>query len=67
MSFSMRALVAAHPSVPAETRALIAVRDPGSTARLMALGLDECEAAELLDEPCLAYGDWDSDCGCFAP
>jgi hypothetical protein len=67
MSFSMRALVAAHPSLPADTRALIAVRDPGSTASLMALGLDECEAAELLDEPCVDAVEWAGGCDCFAP
>ncbi|MGH7295456.1 MAG: hypothetical protein ACRELB_11010, partial [Polyangiaceae bacterium] len=52
MSLSMRALLAADPSLPEETRLGIARRDPGSTARLVELGLDECEAAELLDEPC---------------
>jgi hypothetical protein len=52
MSLSMRALLAADPLLPEETRAGIAQGDPESTARLVELGLDECEAAELLDQPC---------------
>jgi hypothetical protein len=51
MSLSMRALLAADPLLPEETRAGIAQGDAGSVARLVELGLDECEAAELLDEP----------------
>jgi hypothetical protein len=52
MSLSMRTLLAADPSLPEETRAAIANRDPESARRLVQLGLDECEASELLDEPC---------------
>jgi hypothetical protein len=55
MSLSMRVLLAADPSLPEETRRGIAERDPGSAARLIELGLDECEAAELLDEPCADF------------
>jgi hypothetical protein len=55
MSLSMRVLLAADPTLPEETRAAIANGDPGSAGKLVALGLNECEAAELLDEPCIAY------------
>jgi len=51
----MRVLLAADPSLPEETRLAIANGDPGSAGKLVQLGLDECEAAELLDEPCGAY------------
>jgi hypothetical protein len=50
---SMRTLLAADPRLSEETRAAIAHGDPGSVARLLEFGLDECEAAELLDEPCV--------------
>ncbi len=54
MALSMRTLLAADPNLPEETRNAIADRTPDSVGRLLALGLDECEAAELLDEPCRA-------------
>jgi len=52
MALSMRTLLAADPLLSEETRARIAQGGPGSAAHLVELGLDECEAAELLDEPC---------------
>jgi hypothetical protein len=55
MALSMRTLLAADPNLPEETRAAIANGDRDSVGRLVELGLDECEAAELLDEPCMAY------------
>ena len=55
MALSMRFLLAADPTLPEETRAAIANRDPGSAGKLVQLGLNECEAAELLDEPCTAF------------
>jgi hypothetical protein len=57
MMLSMRNLLTADPFLAPETRERIAQGDPRSQAHLVELGLDECEAAELLDEPC-------SDCGC---
>jgi hypothetical protein len=38
------------PSIPPETRRAIARHDADARDRLVDLGLDECEAAELLDE-----------------
>src|SRR5580658_9941017 len=47
MPLSMRTLLAADPNLPEETRAAIANGDRDSVGRLVELGLDECEAAEL--------------------
>jgi hypothetical protein len=47
---NMRALLVADPSIPAEIRTAISRRDGDARCRLMHLGLNECEAAELLDE-----------------
>jgi hypothetical protein len=44
-------LLEVDPSIPAETRRAIVRRDSDARARLVDLGLNECEAAELLDEP----------------
>ena len=52
MALSMRSLLAAGTSLPEEVRLKIANYDPQSARSLMNLGLDPCEAAELLDEPC---------------
>ena len=53
MPLSMRSLLAADPMLPEEVRNAIANGDPGSSGQLVALGLAECEAAELLDAPCV--------------
>jgi hypothetical protein len=57
MALSMRTLLAANPALSEETRIGIANRDPESARRLVQLGLDECEAAELLDESCEESGE----------
>jgi ABC-type amino acid transport system permease subunit len=54
MPLSMRSLLSADTFIPEAVRAGIAAGDPGSATQLMALGLTECEAAELLDDPCEA-------------
>ena len=46
----MRLLLESDPSIPTHTREAIAKRDAGARRGLVQLGLDECEAAELLDE-----------------
>jgi hypothetical protein len=46
----VRLLLEVDPSIPAETRRAIARRDADARKRLVDLGLNECEAAELLDE-----------------
>jgi hypothetical protein len=46
----MRALIEVDPSIPEETRAAISRYEDGARAQLVQLGLNECEAAELLDE-----------------
>ena len=46
----MRLLLEADPSIPAETRRAISRGDHDARERLVDLGLNECEAAELLDE-----------------
>jgi hypothetical protein len=46
----VRLLLEADPSIPAETRRAIARRDADARKRLVDLGLNDCEAAELLDE-----------------
>ena len=52
MAFSMRTLLTSGTLLAESVRAGIASGDPGSARQLVALGLNECEAAELLDEPC---------------
>ncbi len=52
MALSMRALLSVSADLPEEVRTAIANRDPASAGHLMLLGLNPCEAAELLDEPC---------------
>ena len=47
---SMRALLAADPFLPRETQAAIANREASARDELLALGVNECEARELLDE-----------------
>ena len=51
-ALSMRALLAADPFLPHETRQAIAQRERLAHAQLVSLGANPCEAAELLDEPC---------------
>jgi len=51
MALSMRSLLASDSTLPDELRQAIATGDRSSATRLMTLGLDACEAAELLDEP----------------
>jgi hypothetical protein len=46
----MRTLLEFDPSIPAETRDAISREDADARHGLMELGLNECEAAELLDE-----------------
>ena len=46
----MRLLLESDPSIPQETRSAISRGDDDAQMRLVALGLNECEAAELLDE-----------------
>jgi len=52
MALSMRALLAADTLLPEAVRAGIASGDPESARHLIRLGVSECEAAELLDQPC---------------
>jgi hypothetical protein len=52
MALSMRTLLATDTQLPEAVRAGIATGAPDSAAQLMQLGLNECEVAELLDEPC---------------
>jgi hypothetical protein len=47
----MRTLLEFDPSIPIETRDAISREDRDARSGLMQLGLNECEAAELLDEP----------------
>ena len=47
---NMRALLVADPAIPVEIRTAISQGDGDARWRLMHLGLNECEAAELLDE-----------------
>jgi hypothetical protein len=56
MAFSMRTLLATDAQIPEAVRAGIASGDPDSARHLMTLGVNECEAAELLDEPCTGDG-----------
>jgi hypothetical protein len=46
----MRLLLESDPSIPLETRRAISRGDDDARMRLVDLGLNECEAAELLDE-----------------
>jgi len=46
----MRLLLESDPSIPQETRRAISRGDEDARMRLIDLGLNECEAAELLDE-----------------
>ena len=46
----MRLLLESDPSIPQETRRAISRGDDDARMRLVDLGLNECEAAELLDE-----------------
>jgi hypothetical protein len=46
----MRLLLESDPSIPQETRRAISRGDEDARMRLVDLGLNECEAAELLDE-----------------
>jgi hypothetical protein len=47
----MRLLLESDPSIPPDTRRAISRGDHDAHPRLVDLGLNECEAAELLDEP----------------
>jgi hypothetical protein len=47
---TMRRLLEVDPTIPAETREAISRREAGAHTGLVRLGLNECEAAELLDE-----------------
>jgi hypothetical protein len=51
---SMRTLLQASGSLPAEIRERIAGGSDEAHEALVGLGLNDCEAAELLDEPCEA-------------
>jgi hypothetical protein len=57
--FSMRSLLASDPLVPSELRQALARSDSEARERLLELGINECVAAELLDQrrdprrPCL--------------
>ena len=46
----MRLLLESDPSLPADVRRAISRGDQDAYRRLVDLGLNECEAAELLDE-----------------
>jgi len=46
----VRLLLEVDPSIPVETRRAIARRDADARRRLVDLGVNECEAAELLGE-----------------
>ena len=48
---SMRMLLAADPALPREAREAIGQASDAARDHLVALGVNECEAAELLDEP----------------
>ena len=47
----MRLLLESDPSIPQETRRAISRGDEDAHTRLVDLGLNNCEAAELLDQP----------------
>ena len=46
----MRLLLESDPSIPQDTRRAISRGDDDARFRLVELGLNECEAVELLDE-----------------
>ncbi len=48
---SMRALLVSDPLLPPETRRAIAAEGAEACGALGALGLDPCDASELLDQP----------------
>jgi hypothetical protein len=52
---SMRTLLQAEGSLPADVRERIADGSDEAHEALVGLGLNDCEAAELLDEPCEAW------------
>jgi hypothetical protein len=52
---SMRTLLQAEGSLPAEIRERIAGGSDEAHEALVGLGLNDCEAAELLDEPCESW------------
>jgi hypothetical protein len=54
---SMRALLKDDPFLPVETRERIARGDCQAHGDLVRLGVDDCEAAELLDHPREECGD----------
>jgi hypothetical protein len=49
---SMRTLLQAEGSLPEEVRERLAGGHDDAHEALVGLGLNDCEAAELLDEPC---------------
>ena len=57
MALSMRTLLATDTQIPEAVRAGIATGAQDSAAQLVQLGVNECEAAELLDEPCAGSRD----------
>jgi hypothetical protein len=50
-ALSMRALLAADPFLPHDLQQAIARREDLARHQLVRLGANECEVAELLDEP----------------
>jgi hypothetical protein len=48
--FSMRSLLESDPMLPLETRRALARNSDDARVRLLELGINECVAAELLDE-----------------
>ena len=53
---SMRALLSASPFLPLETRQAVRVRSGEARKALVYLGVNECEARELLDEKVDCHG-----------
>jgi hypothetical protein len=49
---SMRLLLASDPLLPPQAREALAQNRNDARDHLVRLGVDECEAAELLDLPC---------------
>jgi hypothetical protein len=54
LMFSMRRLLSSDPFLPREAREAIADLSEEAHDHLLSLGVDACEAAELLDAPCEA-------------